>query len=154
MHPWWRNVFLCSSRQAVWGRKCLLLSPKSWLSVHWCRKEIQRQSLGVKRKSSFILCQAKREHSSLVPQEQCPHPWRTGTSPIVRAHSSGVGDKAQSRDGLHSSFFCKISKWLQLASGHSVTGAGPFQSYLPVAFFLKWKCYEGVGQGGRMPGAG
>ena len=105
------------SSSAVWGRKCVLLSPKSWLSVHWRWKEIQRQSLGVKRKTSFILCQAKREHSSLVPQEQCPHPWRTGTGLIVRAHSSGVGDKAQSRDGLHSSFFCKISKWLQLALG-------------------------------------
>ena len=72
-----------------------------------------------------------------MPQELFPHARRIGTGLIVRAHSSGVGDEAQSRDGLHSSFFCKISKWPQLGSGNLVTGAGLFQSYLPVAFFRK-----------------
>ena len=50
------------------------LTLKSWLPVHWCWLEIQRQSLEEKRKSSFILCQAKRKlqasTSRTVPPEK------------------------------------------------------------------------------------
>ena len=39
-----------------------------------------------KTKNSFILCQAKREHSRLAPQELWSPPWGIGRGLIVRTH--------------------------------------------------------------------
>jgi hypothetical protein len=64
---------------------------------------------------------------------------------IVRAGSLEKEIRLKAVTGLHSCFFCKISKQPQLASG--ITGVGPLCSDLFVTFLLKvW--------GKRMPSAG
>ena len=45
------------------------LLPKSWLSVHPCQTETQKQSYGGEVKSGFITLPGKGEQSRLVPQE-------------------------------------------------------------------------------------
>ena len=59
-----------------------------------------------KKRVALFLCQAKREHSRLVPQELCPPPWWVGSGYVVR---QGYDIRIKAATLLHS-FFCKFSK--------------------------------------------
>ena len=54
------------------GKMKLDLMPKSWLSARMPNRNTEAEFWRKKKKSSYILCQAKREHSRLAPPELCP----------------------------------------------------------------------------------
>ena len=56
---------------------------------------------------ALFLCQAKREHSRLMPQELHFPPWRIGRGYVVR---QGCVIRIKAVNSLYSSFFCRASK--------------------------------------------
>ena len=63
-----------------------------------------------KGRMALFLCQAKREHSRLVPQELCPPPWGIGRGYIAKTHGQGYVIRIKAVTVSHPSFFGKISK--------------------------------------------
>ena len=118
------------------------LMPKSWLPVHQSQIEIQSSEEKKERVALFLPVKGETQQASAL--RTVPHFLRNKERFYILSKSC-----------FFSLFFCKISKWPQLASGNSVTGVGLFRSYKAVTSFLKGRMLQGcvcVG-GGRMPGA-
>ena len=105
---WTARTFLVSSEY----RWIKVVLPKSWLSVHQCWREIQRQSFGRVRKMALSL-PSKGEYIAGYHLKNCaPFP-------------SGIGGFISFWRSWFFFFpFCKFSKWPQLALGNSATRTG------------------------------
>ena len=60
------------------------LFAESWLSAPNAKQKYGDRVMKEKWRLALLLCQTKEEHSRLVPQELCPHPWWTRRGYIVR----------------------------------------------------------------------
>ena len=60
------------------------LFAESWLSAPNAKQKYGDRVMKEKWRLASLLCQTKEEHSRLVPQELCPHPWWVGKGYIVR----------------------------------------------------------------------
>ena len=67
------------------------------------KQKYRNRVMEEKERVALFLCQAKREHSRLAPQELCPPPWGIGRGLIVGACGQGYAIRIKAVTVLDSS---------------------------------------------------